>query len=140
VGTLASELTDLATLPGGPRLYVDANVPAGLVSFMRSRLGWDVLFVVEHEDLRRAPDRRHYDLARQLARTLLTLDRDYLDDRRFPPTEGAGVIVVWAPNEGLLARTLEQVDQRVFRTGGSSPLPLRGRKLIADPGWVSAWR
>jgi predicted nuclease of predicted toxin-antitoxin system len=136
VGTLASELVAIAGLPTEPRLYVDANVPAGLVSFMRSRLGWDVLFVVEHHDLRRATDRRHYDLARQLARTLLTLDRDYLDDRRFPPTEGAGVIVAWAPNENLLAKTLEQVDRRVFRTGGS-PLPLRGRKLVADPGWVA---
>ena len=46
------------------------------------------LFVLEHDDLRRAPDIEHYRLARQLGRTLVTLDRDYLDDRRFRPPRG----------------------------------------------------
>ncbi len=46
---------------------------------------WDVLFVLEDDDLRRAPDVKHYQLAQQLRRTLVTLDRDYLDDRAFPP-------------------------------------------------------
>ena len=41
-------------------MYVDANVPAGLVAFMRNRLQWDVLFVIEHDDLRRARDGEHY--------------------------------------------------------------------------------
>ena len=53
---------------------------------MRERLGWDVLFVVEHDDLRRARDIEHYRLARQLGRTLVTLDRDYIDDRSFRRT------------------------------------------------------
>ncbi len=47
---------------------------------------------MEEQDLRRAPDIRHYQLAQQLRRTLITFDRDYLDDRRFPPAEGAGVL------------------------------------------------
>ena len=55
--------------------------------FMRESLRWDVLFVIEHPDLRRARDIEHYRLARQLRRTLITLDRDYLDDRRFPPAQ-----------------------------------------------------
>ena len=55
MGTLASELGAHADrIAGQPRLYVDANVPAGLVSFMRNQLRWDVLFVIEHDDLRRA--------------------------------------------------------------------------------------
>jgi len=61
------------------------NVPAGIVAHMRARLQWDVLFVLEEDDLRRAPDLKHYQLAQQLRRTLVTMDRDYLDDRRFPP-------------------------------------------------------
>jgi predicted nuclease of predicted toxin-antitoxin system len=72
---------------------VDANMPARLVSLMRTLLKWDVLFVMEHDDLRRAPDGLHFRLARQLHRTLVTLDRDYLDDRKFPPAESAGVLV-----------------------------------------------
>jgi hypothetical protein len=139
MGTLFSELAPHAERLTGPRVYADANVPAGIVAFMRDRLRWDVLFVVEHDDLRRAPDLYHFRLARQLRRTLVTIDNDYLDDRRFPPAETAGVLVVWAPNEQLLARILQLVDARLFRPGPSailSPLPLEGRKLVADPGWT----
>tara|TARA_B100000809_G_scaffold237431_1_gene257250 strand:- start:975 stop:1199 length:225 start_codon:yes stop_codon:yes gene_type:complete len=53
-----------------PRVYVDANVPAGVVGYMRRKLGWDVFFVMEHEDLRRAADEAHYQMFRQLHRTL----------------------------------------------------------------------
>jgi Domain of unknown function (DUF5615) len=138
VGTLAEELATHAGLPDGPRIYADANVPAGVVAFMRQRLHWDVLYVIEHDDLRRAPDRRHFALARQLQRTLITLDRDYLDDRRYPPSESAGLIVAWAPNEALLSNTLAELDARVFHhdSGNLTPLPLEGRKLVADPSWV----
>ena len=140
--TLSAELAARSGAPEHPRIYADANVPAGLVSFMRERLHWDVLFVIEDSDLRRAPDRRHFELARQLGRTLITLDRDYLDDRRYPPAECGGVIVVWAPNERLLARTLAQLDRRVFRDAAGVTLgawlPLEGRKMIADPEWVDA--
>jgi hypothetical protein len=138
VGTLAEELATHAGLPDGPRIYADANVPAGVVAFMRQRLHWDVLYVIEHDDLRRAPDRRHFALARQLQRTLITLDRDYLDDQRYPPSESAGLIVAWAPNEALLSNTLAELDTRVFHhdSGHLTPLPLEGRKLVADPSWV----
>jgi hypothetical protein len=124
-----------------PRIYADANVPAGLVAFMRSRLQWDVLFVIEHDDLRRARDGEHYRLARQLRRTLVTLDRDYCDDRRFPPAESGGVIVMSGPDERALARLLTRLDRAIFpRAPAGAALspdapPLIGRKLRADPGW-----
>jgi hypothetical protein len=145
VGTLASELGPHAgRIAGQPRLYVDANMPAGLVAFMRTRLQWDVLFVIEHEDLRRARDGEHYRLARQLRRTLITLDRDYLDDRRFPPRESGGVLVLTAPEERGLASLLARLDQEVFRrpdAAGSAPadmlpLPLEGRKLHVHIDWA----
>jgi hypothetical protein len=86
MGTLSSELTDVLVEAGGrPRVYADANIPSGTVEFMRRTLSWDVFFVLEHEDVRRASDVLHYRLARQMGRTLITLDRDYTDDRRFPP-------------------------------------------------------
>jgi hypothetical protein len=137
MGTLSAELAAHANRPDAPRVYADANMPAGVVTFMRHDLGWDVLFVVEHDDLRRAHDRRHFDLARQLARTLVTLDRDYLDDRRYPPAETGGVIVIWAPNEALLTRTLAEVHHQLFGAG-HEPLPLVGQKLVADPSWMEA--
>ncbi len=164
--TFSSELGAVAQqLSAVPRVYADANVPSGLVSFMRTRLHWDVLFVMEHDDLRRASDVEHFRVARQLHRTLVTLDRDYLDDRRFPPAEGPGVLVVSAPDEQLLARLLSRLDRALFRPrarrrgqkarcapgtaapDGQSPpapsappsrrvaLPLEGRKLHAHSDW-----
>lgn len=130
MGTLWSELTSaIGALGDAPRIYADANIPRGIVAFMRERLGWDVLFVIEHDDLRRARDIEHYRLARQMCRTIVTLDRDYIDDRHFPPAEGAGVIVFWAPDELRLRQQLVRADRTVFRAEGAGPLPLEGRKL-----------
>ena len=145
--TLSSELGPCADeFSPQPRIYADANVPAGVVSFMRTRLRWDVLFVVEHDDLRRARDVDHFRLARQLRRTLVTLDRDYLDDRRFPPAECAGVLVVFGPDERLLAKLLSRLDRAFFRprrgrharTHPAAPcgLPLEGRKLHVHSDWT----
>jgi hypothetical protein len=145
MGTLASELGGHAErVSGHPRVYVDANIPAGLVAFMRQALRWDVLFVLEHEDLRRAPDGEHSRLARQLRRTLITQDRDYLDDRRFPPQQSGGVLVLWAPVEKGLMALLKRVDREILRTAsgedpdappGEPALPLQGRKLHVHVDW-----
>jgi hypothetical protein len=128
--TLSSELSAYAgDVAERPRVYADANIPNGVVEFMRLDLQWDVFFVLEHDDLRRASDREHYRLARQTGRTLVTLDRDYVDDRRFPPEEGAGVIVFFAPDERWLRKLMQQVDRKLFRAPGAAALPLKGRKL-----------
>jgi hypothetical protein len=141
MNSLASALGPYAArIAGQPRLYVDANVPAGLVSFMRVRLHWDVLFVVEHDDLRRASDGQHYRLARQFGRTLITLDRDYLDDRRFPPGESGGVVVLTAPDERGYMSLLERLDEQVFRSpradDSNQSSPLDGRKLHVHVDWT----
>jgi hypothetical protein len=138
VGTLPTELAPHAQrLSPRPRIYADANVPAGLVAFMRTVLDWDVLFVIEDEDLRRAPDVKHYRLALQLRRTLITMDRDYLDDRRFPPQESGGVLVIQAPDERQLLALLKRIDQRLFNGADASgaALPLTGRKLQVHTDW-----
>ena len=133
MGTLSSELGPHAErLSGQPRIYVDANVPAGLVSFMRTRLQWDVVFVVEHDDLRRARDGEHFRLARQWRRTLITFDRDYLDDEKFPPAESGGVLVLTAPVEQGYVQLLKRLDTDLIR---DAPLPLEGRKLHLHVDW-----
>src|SRR5918992_1134208 len=120
MGTLASELgAHAGRIAGQPRIYVDANMPAGLVTFMRATLQWDVLFVIEHDDLRRARDGEHYRLARQLRRTLITLDRDYLDDQAFPPNESGGVLVLTAPEHGGLIMLLRRLDEEIFRAAAA---------------------
>jgi predicted nuclease of predicted toxin-antitoxin system len=134
MGTLASELgAHAARIARQPRIYVDANVPAGLVTFMRVTLRWDVLFVIEHDDLRRARDGEHYRLARQLRRTLITLDRDYLDDKAFPPDQSGGVLVLTAPEYRGFVMLLRRLDEEIFRVAAAActtgALPLEGRKL-----------
>ncbi len=137
MGTLASELGPHAErLTEHPRVYVDANVPAGLVAFMRTRLHWDALFVIEHDDLRRARDGEHFRLARQLRRTLISFDRDYLDDRKFPPGESGGVVILTAPEERGYVALLTRLDREVFRPSlASCALPFEGRKLHVHVDW-----
>ncbi len=139
MGTLSSELAPHAEkLTAHPRIYVDANVPAGLVAHMRFRLHWDVLFVLEHDDLRRAADVKHYRLAHQLRRTLVTMDRDYLDDRQFPLAESGGVLVIHAPDERQLSSLLDRIDRQLFHLEDSEQpvtAPLTGRKLQVNTDW-----
>jgi hypothetical protein len=135
MGTLSSELSQHVTRAAQePRVYADANIPNGVVTYMRVQLKWDVLFVLEHDDLRRARDTEHFRTARQMGRTLVTLDRDYFDDREFPPGESGGVIVFSAPDEPRLRNLLADVDREVFRVQGAGPLPLEGRKVHCQAG------
>ncbi|MCC7008059.1 MAG: DUF5615 family PIN-like protein [Acidobacteria bacterium] len=137
MGTLASELQPFAAAwRSAPRVYVDANVPLGSVTLMRQELGWDVLFVLEDARLRRASDRDHFVRAYELARTLITLDRDFVDDLRFPPSLSPGLIVCSAPDERGIGRILRYVDREVFRAAPSVVQPLRGRKLELTPDVV----
>jgi hypothetical protein len=148
MGTLSSELAALAERHADrPRVYADANVPAGIVSFMRNRLQWDVFFVMEHDELRRAADDEHFRRAHDMRRTLVSLDHDYLDDRRFPPSQTAGVLILHAPDERLLARLLARLDRELFRRrvagGGATAgvvvaLPLNQSKLDANLDWTGS--
>lgn len=140
--TLASRLGAIIdSIADAPRVYCDANLPAGLIRFMRERLRWDVFFVMEEDDLRRASDIEHFRMAAQLRRTLLTLDKDYLDDVRFPPAEGSGVLVLTAPQGEQLERLLTQVDRVLFRQAPekrfaeAARMPLLGRKLHVHTDW-----
>ena len=134
MGTLASALRPIALeITDAPRVYVDANVPVGVVDVMRRELRWDVLFVLEHDDLRRAPDAEHFRRAREFGRTLITLDHDFFDDRRFPPDLSPGVVVCSAPDEPCLIRLLRQLDRETLRAPAADPLPLRGRKIEIAP-------
>ena len=145
MGTLSSEFKScLQAITEQPRLYADANVTAGLVAFMRNRLRWDVLFVIEHDDLRRASDQEHYRVARRLLRTLITFDRDFFENKKFPPSESGGVVVISGPDQRTLVHLLRSLDRHIFggpvqkercKVLSMSTIPLEGRKLDVHPGW-----
>jgi hypothetical protein len=64
------------------------------------------------------------------------MDRDYLDDRRFPPEEGSGVLVINAPDERQLSSLLKRIDQALFHSDvEAAALPLEGRKLQVNTDW-----
>ena len=91
--------------------------------------------MLEEADLRRAPDVKHYQLAYQLRRTLVTLDRDYLDDRRFPLDVCGGVLVIQAPDERQLSGLLDRIDRSLFHPDEADEpvaLPLAGRKTAGQ--------
>jgi len=132
MGTLTSALRPF-TSGTAPRIYADANVPARVVERMRRELGWDVLFVLEHPQLRRARDRDHFVQALALNRTIVTLDHDFCDDRAFPPSLSPGVLVCSAADDRMLTRLLIYADAALLRAADSGELPLRGRKLLLDP-------
>src|SRR5687768_16744287 len=98
---------------------------------MRTALRWDVLLVLEHDDLRRARDIDHFGMPRRLRRTLVTLDRDYLGARKFPPAESGGVLVLSAPVErgfvALLKRLDLEVVGRCLASSEPAQLPFEGR-------------
>ena len=134
MGTLTSELQPIARdMAQAPRVYADANIPAGAVSVMRHDFKWDVLFVIEHDDLRRASDASHFARAIDLGRVLITQDRDFLDDLRFPPTVGPGVIVCAVTDERTLIRLLRYIARHVLPTqGGDGALPRRKLVLTSE--------
>ena len=56
MGTLASALRPIAAdLVDAPRVYIDANMPAGVVSAMRRELHWDV-YPLRGRKIQIAPD------------------------------------------------------------------------------------
>jgi hypothetical protein len=74
-----------------PRFYADENFPTVAIAILK-RFGADVTTV--HDARHRGhPDENHLAEALRLGRILITSDRDYLDDRRFPLIHCPALIV-----------------------------------------------
>jgi predicted nuclease of predicted toxin-antitoxin system len=81
------------------RAYFDANIPASVAERVRAKLHWDVLSAQEEPNLRNRDDQFHFASARQMGRILFTLDKDFLDDRRFPLRESPGTYILSAQQD-----------------------------------------
>jgi hypothetical protein len=66
------------------------------------------------------------------------MDRDYLDDRRFPPGETSGVLVIQAPDELQLTKLVDRIDRSLFHPNpeGTAVLPVDGRKMHLHSDWT----
>jgi len=138
VGTLSEELGQSRSASWrGPRIYADANVRRASSPTCRQRLRWDV------SSCSRSPicgerGREALPARAQLRRTLVTLDRDYLDDsplsaravRRRSRHSGArrAPVVGAARSHRSVAVPSDDVDEPVA-------LPLIGRKLQVNTDW-----
>ena len=67
-----------------PRIYADANVPAGVVAFMRTSLGGTCCSCSSTTICGGRRDMRALPAGAAARPHAVTLDRDYFDDRRFP--------------------------------------------------------
>ena len=66
----------------------------------------------------------------------MSLPAPNLDDRRFPPSETSGVLVIQAPDERQLTSLVERIDRTLFQLVDGAPLPVAGRKLHLHSDWT----
>jgi Domain of unknown function (DUF5615) len=85
------EVLDYMGRRAKPRFYADENFPAIAAEILRS-IGADVLTVQTARQIGH-PDENHAANALRLGRVLITCDRDYLDDRRFPLVHCPALVV-----------------------------------------------
>jgi predicted nuclease of predicted toxin-antitoxin system len=87
----AREVDDYVRRKAKPRFYADENFPSTATTILRRR-GADVLTVQEAR-CQGHPDENHAAEALRLGRVLITCDRDYLDERRFPLIHCPAIVV-----------------------------------------------
>ena len=124
------------------RFYVDADVPPQVVKVLRE-MEYDVLTAKEagietHEDEDQSA------LALKQDRILITHDRDYLDDQRFPLHE-CPTLVVCSFGTGTTDEIFATFNcLQILEWGGQMPgglVPTMGVKIDANPSqWIEKTR
>jgi predicted nuclease of predicted toxin-antitoxin system len=90
---------DAPSMPPGPhkklKLLADANIPKPMIDELRSA-GIVVHSAVE-KGIATHPDRNILQLAKKLGAVLLTMDKDFWEDRQYPLQKSPGVIFIDIP-------------------------------------------
>jgi predicted nuclease of predicted toxin-antitoxin system len=107
------------------RFLVDESLGVEAALVIRNE-GWDSIYVGE-VGLGGRPDADVFEYACKEKLVLLTHDRDFLDDRRFPPERSAGVVVL--PGAQGATRVLEMELARVIVTIGEHGAAYAGYKI-----------
>ena len=119
----------------------DEGILSGIAEVARAHLGWEGILT---PDLRLVEDLR-LDSIRLLTlaaevenRFRVLLDEADDLDRRFPPADCGGVVVINAPSERELSALLDRIDRHLFHADlaeDCAALPLAGRKLQLNTDW-----
>ncbi len=123
---------DMEPLTGEVSFYADHNVDASIV-YVLEHHRYDVESAADVQG-QRQPDEFHFRRAFKSKRVLLTQDKDYLDNSRFPLSQTCGVVVfnVDTADTGQIARALQIVDT-IF--GGMAPA-LRQKKFVVNSDYT----
>ena len=123
---------ELKRILGRARFYCDHNVEPAIVEVLR-HLNYDV---ESARDIaaEQQPDEFHYRRAFKSKRILITLDKDFLDNVRFPLSQTRGVIIlnIDTADTGKIARALEVVDVIL---GGIAPT-LKESKVVVNSDYT----
>ena len=119
------------------RFYVDADVPPQAVKVL-IEMGYDALTAQEAR-IETHEDEDHTALAKKQDRILITHDRDYLNDRRFPLHE-CPTLVVCSFGTGTTNEIFATFNcLRILEWGGQ--VPTMGVKIDANPSqWTEETR
>lgn len=123
---------DMRPLTGEARFYADHNLDQSIVYVLRHEK-FDVE-TAEGIQADKQPDEFHYRYAFKSKRVLLTHDKDFLDNERYPLSQTCGVIVfnVDTNNASQIARVLEVV---VTILAGLAPA-LRQKKFVVNSDYT----
>jgi len=110
------------------RFKLDENVPRRVAELLRGK-GFDADTVLD-EGLRSSPDEDVLAAACNDRRTLLTLDLDFADLRKYSPAATCGIVVL-RPAASELATVLDLVTELLGQLPGRDP---RGKLWIVESG------
>lgn len=112
------------------RFKLDENIPRDAAALLRDA-GHDVVTVLD-ERLGGSPDSKIFDVCQAESRILVTLDLDFADIRRYPPSKQAGICMLRPAFQGiestldLLKKTLPLFESE----------PITNRLWIIEPGRI----
>jgi predicted nuclease of predicted toxin-antitoxin system len=113
------------------RFKIDENLGSRTQTLLRSH-GHDVLSVYD-QGIGGCSDRHLYDVCREEERCLITLDLDFADVTRFPPSTSSGIVVLRIPSERSLRLLESLVMQVIVRVDEVS---VQGELWIAELGRI----
>jgi predicted nuclease of predicted toxin-antitoxin system len=113
------------------KIKLDENIGKRGLELLRSR-GHDTSTVYE-QGLSGAVDEQVFGICAEEGRVLITLDRDFGEVLRFPPSRSAGVVILAAGSRATRAHILNGLEQFLMV---ATTHDVAGQLWIVEPGRV----